>query len=109
MSTLENLIEKLPPDLQDVARRYAGMLGANVNEDDLLAIVAYGLKWNYEGAYDVLVQHLTNDELAEIHSDANTRLRELQAQTGSAPGMPQLIVEDLLGILIRFGILALIA
>jgi len=108
MSTLENLISKLPEELQEVAKRYAGMLGADVNEDDLLAIVAGVLNHNYKHAYDIAVRNLTNDELVLVHTNANLRLRELFKHTGSAPDMPQLIAEDLVGILVRFGILALL-
>jgi len=107
-TTLENLIEKLPPELQEVAKRYASMLGADANKDDLMAIFFHVLKHNHQYGYDIISGRLRNDELAEIHSNTNTRLRELFKNTGDAPGMPQLIAEDLVGILVRFGILALL-
>ena len=107
MSTLETLIDKLPPELQEVARRYASMLGANANKDDLLAIVGYVLKHQYQVSYEIMVRGLTNDELRAIHVDANVRIRELSLQTGSTITMQELITNDLIAILVRFGIAAL--
>jgi hypothetical protein len=106
-TTLDNLIEKLPPELQEVARRYEGMLGANANKDDLLAILAHALAHNFQKGYELVVRNLSNQELAELHTTANLRLRELAQSTPRAIGMPQLITEDLVGILVRFGIDAL--
>jgi len=105
---IDELIQKLPEELQPIARRYASMFGANANKDDLFAIVMYYFAHQYRSAYKRIFNNLTNDEIAVIHKDANVRIKELVAEGNEDLNMPQFVATDFVTILIRLGVLALL-
>ena len=99
MSKLDKLIEKLPDELHDIARRYAKLVEDQTDGwiKGFAAMLATG---DTQAGYEAIVSVLTTEELGAEHRRANEKIKDFVTTGGKAFTTQQVMVGDALHVML---------
>jgi hypothetical protein len=95
--SLEDIIEKLPPEYQGWAKTYGEAL-LSMTFDEIAIWIDHVQASNWQAAYKSLVSKMSTQQLLDSQEDVNARLLVLKKRNASYKAMMEQMVRDALTI-----------